>query len=88
MMTTLATMQDGVSAIKQGAFDYIMKPFELSEIRQAVNNAFEKKSESAQARGEEELAKLSDLSSVLFSTGDASSVILTDKSGSVEHLQP
>jgi DNA-binding NtrC family response regulator len=39
--TNLSTAQD---AVKEGACDYIMKPFELSEFRQAIIKAISKKS--------------------------------------------
>ncbi len=84
-ITGYANLNSAKNAIKQGAFDYIMKPFELSEIRQAVRNALEKKQESAAARGEEQLTKLNDLSSVLFSTGDANSVITSSLKFAMMH---
>jgi DNA-binding NtrC family response regulator len=41
-MTGFANLDSEKDAIKQGAFDYIKKPFELSEIRQSVQNGLDK----------------------------------------------
>jgi len=49
-MTGYASLTSAKDAIKQGALDYIMKPFELSEIRQAVGNAISKLSVAAAAK--------------------------------------
>jgi len=44
-MTGYANLNSAKNAIKQGAFDYIMKPFEISEIRKAVKDAIRIKKE-------------------------------------------
>src|SRR4030066_583124 len=53
MMTGYATLQTAVGAIKQGAYDYISKPFKLDEVRKVIKEALEKirlKKENAQLR--------------------------------------
>lgn len=53
MMTGYATLQTAVGAIRQGAYDYISKPFKLDEVRKVIKEAIEKirlKKENAQLR--------------------------------------
>ncbi len=42
MITGYATMETAIEAMKQGAFDYIAKPYRLDEVRQTVSKALEK----------------------------------------------
>ena len=74
-ITGYASLTSAKDAIKQGALDYIMKPFELGEIRQAVQNALAKLNDSAAASSHEQLTTLSDLSHVLFAAGDCRSLV-------------
>ncbi len=41
MMTAFATVETAVQAMKEGAFDYVMKPFKAEEIEVAVNRALD-----------------------------------------------
>ncbi|MBI2431487.1 MAG: HD domain-containing protein [Candidatus Hydrogenedentes bacterium] len=41
-MTGYATLETARAAVKEGAYDYVLKPFNLSEIKMAVNNALER----------------------------------------------
>ena len=53
MMTGYATLQTAIGAIRQGAYDYISKPFKLDEVRKVIKEAIEKirlKKENAQLR--------------------------------------
>ena len=53
MITGYATVQTAINAIKQGAYDYISKPFKLDEVKKVVKEALEKvrlKKENAQLR--------------------------------------
>lgn len=43
MVTAFGTTEAAVEAMKQGAYDYIHKPFKIDEIRLIVKKAFEKK---------------------------------------------
>ena len=43
MMTAFATTETAVEAMKEGAYDYITKPFKLDEIRMVIEKALEKK---------------------------------------------
>jgi len=84
-MTGYASLTSAKDAIKQGALDYIMKPFELSEIRQAVHNAIAKLNEAAAASTHEQLNTLSDLSHVLFAAGDRRSLITSSLKFAMMH---
>ncbi|MBN2310603.1 MAG: response regulator [Candidatus Hydrogenedentes bacterium] len=42
VMTGFATLETARAAVKEGAYDYVLKPFSLSEIKLAVMNAFER----------------------------------------------
>lgn len=42
MMTGYATVETAVEALKTGAYDYILKPFKVSELLQVVDRAFDK----------------------------------------------
>jgi two-component system response regulator PilR (NtrC family) len=43
MITAFGTNEDAIEAMKQGAYDYINKPFKNDEIRIVINRALEKK---------------------------------------------
>jgi two-component system response regulator PilR (NtrC family) len=43
MMTAFASTETAIAAMKQGAYDYITKPFKMDEIRVVVEKALEKK---------------------------------------------
>ncbi|MDH3349469.1 MAG: sigma-54 dependent transcriptional regulator [Desulfobulbaceae bacterium] len=43
MMTAFASPEDAVTAMKNGAFDYITKPFNVGEIKKVINAATSKK---------------------------------------------
>jgi DNA-binding response OmpR family regulator len=42
IITGCATLETAIAAIKEGAYDYIQKPFKLDGFRIAINNAVEK----------------------------------------------
>lgn len=43
MVTAYASVQSAVEAMREGAFDYITKPFQMDEIRVVLRNAFERR---------------------------------------------
>lgn len=53
LMTAFADTKTAVNAMKMGAFDYIIKPFEIEELRHKINNILEKK----QLKSENKLLK-------------------------------
>jgi two-component system response regulator PilR (NtrC family) len=55
MITAFATTETAIAAMKEGAYDYLTKPFKVDEIRLVVKKALEKKllaSENARLRSE------------------------------------
>ena len=74
-MTGYADLNSAKDAISQGASEYIMKPFELTEIRQAVTKAADKvRKLAANKTPEQQLDKLSNLSQMLYTVGDRKSL--------------
>lgn len=85
-MTGYANLNSAKDAIKQGASDYILKPFELSEIRQAVSKAVEQiKRGAREKQSSSQLEKLSDLSQMLFSAGDRKSLTISSLKFALMH---
>lgn len=63
VMTGFATLETARAAVKEGAYDYVLKPFSLSEVKLAVSNAFERhrlSNENARLREINELFKISE----------------------------
>jgi two-component system response regulator PilR (NtrC family) len=55
MITAFATTETAIEAMKQGAYDYVTKPFQVDELRLVLEKALEKKlltDENARLRGE------------------------------------
>ncbi|MFH1686400.1 MAG: response regulator [bacterium] len=74
-MTGYADLSSAKEAIKQGALEYILKPFELAEIRQAVRKAVEKIRKNQAEKGQDDnLERLSDLNQMLYAAGDRRSL--------------
>ncbi len=42
VMTGYATLESARAAVREGAYDYVLKPFSLSEIKLAIHNALER----------------------------------------------
>jgi signal transduction histidine kinase/CheY-like chemotaxis protein len=84
-MTGYANLASAKNAIKQGAFDYIMKPFELTEIRQAVRNAIKIRTDTAEKSSTQQLAHLSDLSQLLFTANDRASLMTSSLKFAMMH---
>ncbi len=63
VMTGYATLETARAAVKEGAYDYVLKPFNLSEIKLAVSNALERRrliTENARLKDISELFKISE----------------------------
>lgn len=74
-MTGYANLDTAKQAIKEGAYDYIMKPFELTEIRQAISRAMQQKQSDAEVALSRELNKIADLSNMMYASGDLASLL-------------
>ena len=75
-MTGYANLNTAKDAIKQGAVDYIMKPFEIHEMRQAVQNTVKLRREADQKDSVKQLGHLSDLNQMLYTAGDKKSLLV------------
>ena len=67
VMTGFATLETARAAVKEGAYDYVLKPFSLSEVKLAVANAIERyrlATENARLR---ELTEIFDISETMAS---------------------
>ncbi len=71
IMTAYGTVENARMAIKEGAYDFVLKPFDLDELRVSVKNALDRK------RLSEENARLRDLAG-LFETSKALSALLEE----------
>lgn len=69
-MTGYASLDTAKEAIQEGAYDYILKPFDLHEIRSAVANAIQKRHKVKEDARGEELSRLSSLHRILYTAGD------------------
>jgi signal transduction histidine kinase/CheY-like chemotaxis protein len=69
-MTGYASLSSAREAVKEGAYDYILKPFDLDEVRKSVNKALEKKVTVQEKAREKELNRLLDLDKKMFRSGD------------------
>jgi response regulator RpfG family c-di-GMP phosphodiesterase len=62
VMTGFATLETARAAVKEGAYDYVLKPFNLSEVKLAVNNALERYRLQTENTRLEDLSKLFNIS--------------------------
>ena len=63
IMTGYATIDSARAAVKEGAYDYVLKPFNIVEVKSAVNNALERHRlilENARLKEITELFKISE----------------------------
>ena len=63
IMTGYATIETARAAVKEGAYDYVLKPFNITEIKTVVNNALERNrliQENARLKEITELFKISE----------------------------
>lgn len=86
-MTGYANLNTAKDAIRQGAVDYILKPFELSEIREAVRKAIETQRQLEVSTSSVQLDRLSDLSSRLTAAADRETLIKVSLEFAMVHCQ-
>lgn len=74
-MTGYTDLASTKEALKEGAYDYILKPFDLNVVRNSVTKAIEKRNiseEKARARG---ITPLLDLNQEIYKSGDKDSLL-------------
>jgi signal transduction histidine kinase/CheY-like chemotaxis protein len=74
-MTGYASLDTAKRAIQEGAYDYILKPFDLQEIRSAVTRAIKKKTETLADGRKKGLSQLFDLNRILHAADDSKSLL-------------
>ncbi|MGB8658729.1 MAG: response regulator [Candidatus Zixiibacteriota bacterium] len=74
-MTGFASLDTAKKAIQEGAYDYILKPFDLQEIRHAVTRAIQKRSQSIEDGRKKGLSQIFDLNRILYTAGDSKSLL-------------
>ncbi len=84
-MTGYANLNSAKDAIKQGAIDYIMKPFELDEIRQSVRKALIKIHVDEANNPGSQLQDITDLTDMLFNAGDKKSLVVSSLKFAMMH---
>ncbi|OQX53446.1 MAG: hypothetical protein B5M53_06910 [Candidatus Cloacimonas sp. 4484_209] len=82
IMTGFASLDSAVAALREGAYDYINKPFETSQVKTIVKNAIErrmllKERETLIADLSEANEKLADANAMLIVKGNAGDKILS-----------
>ena len=73
-MTGYADLDSAKNAISEGALDYLMKPFEVPEIRNAIERALKKRNKRQSQSQGAELNRLSKLSALMSSVNDIDSL--------------
>lgn len=59
MITAYASPDDAVQAMRQGAFDYITKPFHVDELKNVIRTAVQRKTSAEKLRPGRTLPELS-----------------------------
>lgn len=70
VMTGFATLETARAAVREGAYDYVLKPFSIGEIKLAVNNAIERHQLMAENARLRELNELFNISERIASMRD------------------
>ncbi len=70
LMTGFASLETARAAVLEGAYDYVLKPFSLGEIKRAVDNAFERHHHMGEKVRLRELNELFDVSERIASMRD------------------
>lgn len=70
VMTGYATIETARAAVKEGAYDYVLKPFNLSEIKLAIHNALDRRRLAMENMRLQELTELFHISENIASVRD------------------
>ena len=86
VMTGFATLDTARAAVKEGAYDYVLKPFSLTEIKLAVSNALERyrlANENARLR---EITELFNISETIAGIHDERQLLEFVLDAALEHV--
>ncbi len=92
LMTAYSSVETAVTAVKLGATDYLLKPFELSELKEAINKILEKVSEQKSNENivhkiignSSEILKIQEIINNISDT--ESTILITGESGTGKEL--
>jgi signal transduction histidine kinase/CheY-like chemotaxis protein len=74
-MTGYASLDTAKKAIQEGAYDYILKPFDLHEIRGAVSRAVQKRNQSLEDGRKSGISQLYDMNRIFYTASDSKSLL-------------
>jgi len=91
VMTGQATIDSAVAAANQGAFSYVVKPYDMDQLINHIRRALEKQqAQEESARHALELKRVNEelqtLSQAIEQTPTA--VVITDREGAIEYVNP
>ncbi len=75
VMTGFGTLDTARAAVKEGAYDYVLKPFNLSEIKMAVHNALERSQMTNEIARLREITELFNISEKIASFRDEETLL-------------
>ena len=85
LMTAYGTTQTAIEAMKHGAFDYVLKPFNLEKLKELVGKALKASKDSVSSEeAYEHLLNSSDYAEGIVGSGDKMQQVLK-KSGKLPH---
>ena len=87
VMTGFATLETARAAVKEGAYDYVLKPFSLSEIKLAVSNALERHRLTTENARLREVTELFLISETIASMRDERQLLDYVLSAALERVQ-
>ncbi|HOV31804.1 MAG TPA: response regulator [Candidatus Hydrogenedens sp.] len=87
IMTGYATIETARAAIREGAYDYVLKPFNITEIKNVVNNALERNHLVKENARLKEITKLFKISENISSMQDEEQLFRFILNAALEYTQ-
>ncbi len=87
IMTGYATIETARAAVKEGAYDYVLKPFNITEIKTVVNNALERNRLIQENTRLKEITELFKISENISSIRDEEQLFKFILNAALEHTQ-
>lgn len=87
IMTGYATIETARAAVKEGAYDYVLKPFNITEIKTVVNNALERNRLIQENARLKEITELFKISENISSMRDEEQLFRFILNAALEHTQ-
>ncbi|MCA1902148.1 MAG: response regulator [Candidatus Hydrogenedens sp.] len=87
IMTGYATIETARAAVKEGAYDYVLKPFNITEIKAVINNALERHRLIKENTRLREITELFKISENISSIKDEEQLLKFILNSALEHTQ-